>query len=244
MGSMQGPGILFVRASIADDILDEKTFLRWYDADHIPEVVTTSGIKSGFRCVDSEKESPSGRMRNPKPLLTFYPMSDLSFASSDEFRAIKVSSDLLPGDGSVYDLADFEVSFLSLRNKTEKKEGAGGKQYVLTCGVRLEPGQSMDELFKKQQESLANAKGYMRTLSFELRYARANAQSRKLKGLPASDEPGPEPSTHMAMHEFAEKPSEDIVKSVWDSVAELGKVQTEVLVWALQVSHGEKKFFD
>jgi hypothetical protein len=49
---VQGPGILYVRsriASSAKDVLDEKTFLKWYDEEHITEVVDTSGIKSGFR---------------------------------------------------------------------------------------------------------------------------------------------------------------------------------------------------
>ena len=51
---IKGPGILFVRSRIAQsakDILDEQTFLKWYDEEHVPEVVATSGIKSGFRYV-------------------------------------------------------------------------------------------------------------------------------------------------------------------------------------------------
>jgi hypothetical protein len=50
--SIQGPGLLYVRSRISPtskDILDEETFLRWYDDEHIAEVVNTSGIRTGFR---------------------------------------------------------------------------------------------------------------------------------------------------------------------------------------------------
>jgi hypothetical protein len=49
---------------------------------------------------------------------------------------------------------------------------------------------------------IAKAKGYLRTTRFKLAYARNNAQSRALKGLPTTDEPAPEPPTWLALHEF------------------------------------------
>lgn len=246
--SINGPGLLYVRSRIAQsakDILDEKTFLGWYDDDHIAEVVSTSGICSGFRYIDVAKISALGSSNNPKPFLAFYPMDDMRFTLGDEFRNIKVKSDLLPGSGIVYDIADFDVSYLGLEMKAErKKDISGAAKFMLSCCIRLGTSQATHDFFKQQREHLAQAKGYVRTLLFGLQYARTNAQSRRLKGLPTSDEPSPEPSTHLAMHEFDERLDEQVVETVRTSVGKLGDVQGEVFVWVLQRSHGDGNFFD
>jgi hypothetical protein len=42
--AIKGPGVLYVQSRISrDDILDEETFFKWYDDDHIDEIVNTSG---------------------------------------------------------------------------------------------------------------------------------------------------------------------------------------------------------
>tara|TARA_R110002003_G_scaffold109_5_gene9174 strand:+ start:51718 stop:52197 length:480 start_codon:yes stop_codon:yes gene_type:complete len=117
--SIQGPGLLHVRSRIAQsakDILDEPTFLKWYDDEHIAEVISTSGIKSGFRYIDVNKTSACGDANNPKPFLAFYPLEKLEFTLGEEFRKIAVQSDNLPGSGIVYDLADLDVSYLGLHS--------------------------------------------------------------------------------------------------------------------------------
>jgi len=136
MSAIQGPGILFVRSRISPtskDILDECTFLKWYDDEHIAEVVSTSGIQSAFRYVDVSKSSPTGDSQNLKPFLAVYPMRDLTFTLSDEFKKINVKSDNLPGSGIIYDLADMDVSYLGFMGATPRKEGDGGGK------VSLEP---------------------------------------------------------------------------------------------------------
>ena len=130
--AIQGPGILFVRSRISPtskDTLTESKFLEWYDDEHIPEVVSTSGIRSAFRYVDANKTSPMGNSQNMKPFLAFYPMLDLVFTLSDEFKKIKVASSDLPGSGIIYDLADMDVSYLGFLGATPRKEGKdrGGK---------------------------------------------------------------------------------------------------------------------
>jgi hypothetical protein len=87
----------------------------------------------------------------------------------------------------------------------------------------------------------------MRTVTFKLQYARTNAQSRALKGLPTTDEPCPEPSSWLTIHEFEERPGDDAVKRVKDDALkierELGKVEVEVYVWGLERVHGTGEFF-
>ena len=126
--SIHGPGILFVRSRIAPSakgILDEEVFLKWYDEEHIADVVATSGITSGFRYVDLTRTSAFGDLQNPKPFLAFYPLQDLAFTQSEEFRKVSIRSDNLPGSGIIYDLADFDVSYLGLISRSEKKQYYG-----------------------------------------------------------------------------------------------------------------------
>ena len=44
--AIKGPGVLYVTSRISrDEILDEDTFFKWYDEDHIDEIVNTSGMR-------------------------------------------------------------------------------------------------------------------------------------------------------------------------------------------------------
>lgn len=115
--NIHGPGMLWVQSRIAPEstnVLKESTFLQWYDEEHIPEVVSTTGIKDGFRYVDAHKSIPSEDSANSKPFLALYPMSDLAFTLGDEFRKISVTSDKLPGSGMIYDMAEFDISYMGL----------------------------------------------------------------------------------------------------------------------------------
>jgi hypothetical protein len=149
--AIQGPGILFVRSRIspsAYDILSELTFLAWYDNEHIPEVVSTSGIDSAFRYVDIKKTSSTGNAHNPKPFLACYPMDDLAFTLGDEFKKIGVQSSALPGSGVIYDLADMDVSYLGIVGEMPKRreETKGEPKYVVTSGIRPEKDLAVEEL--------------------------------------------------------------------------------------------------
>jgi hypothetical protein len=81
-----------------------------------------------------------------------------------------------------------------------------------------------------------------------LLYARTNSQSRKLKGLPTTDEPEPEPPTLMAIHEFDCVVDASAIKAV-KGTAEAKKIlnnakQVELVVYKLAKAHGSKKFLD
>lgn len=104
---LSGPGILSVRSKIVrPNILDEDTYLRWYDGEHVPELMRTSGIQSGWRYRDTTPDSDRYWL--------FYTLKDIAFLQSDEFFSTKHTSDKLPGSGHVFDLADFESHFYSL----------------------------------------------------------------------------------------------------------------------------------
>ncbi|CAE7023775.1 hypothetical protein PTTW11_03650 [Pyrenophora teres f. teres] len=245
VSAIQGPGILFVRSRISpasENILDEPTFLRWYDDEHIPEVVSTSGIRSASRYIDVNKTSPTGDVQNLKPFLTFYPMQNLDFTLSDEFKKISVQSSILPDSGIIYDFADMDVSYLGFLGATPRKDGdvGGHAKYILSSGIRPEKEPGIDGIqtfFHQQTSILSQSPHFIRTLRYKLLYARTNAQSRALKGLPTTDEPHPEPSTWLAIHEFSAFPDRIREEISTEAGAEWGRTESEVHVWKLDRMH-------
>lgn len=106
----------------------------------------------------------------------------------------------------------------------------------------------MNSFYEEQISQLAKTKGYIRTLRFHLQYARTNAQSRALKGLPRTDEPHPDPPIWLAIHEFQDAPEDSVVTGLeQDTVQALAKndwgATHEVHLWKLETVHGEGKFF-
>lgn len=126
-GHLRGPGILSVQSKITrPDILDEDTYLRWYDDEHAPDIVQKSGIQSGWRCQDTDPDSDR--------YWIFYSLHDLAFLQSDEFFSTKLTSDQLPGSGSVIDLADFDSRFYSLTQVYDPTGKGPGTEHILcTC---------------------------------------------------------------------------------------------------------------
>lgn len=117
---LSGPGCLHVESKISrPDILDEGTYSKWYEEEHIAEVTSTSGIRSSRRFKDVNPDAD-------KPYLALYPLDDLGFLKSDEFRKIGVKSDTLPGTGLIYDLAEVDVSYnniIQIYDPTKKGKG-------------------------------------------------------------------------------------------------------------------------
>jgi hypothetical protein len=231
-------------APSAKDILSEEQYMKWYDEDHIAEIVATPGMPNAFRYINVNRESVQ------KPFLAFYPMADLAFTQGEEFRKIRVKSDLLPGSGIVYDLGDIDVAYLGLDGKpTEAKGKKEAAPYILVSA--LEPSDStpdneVEQFFDNQTTTVSKMPNYLRTVRFRLQYARTNAQSRKLKGLPTTDEPAPEPPTWQAVHEFTAEPPQIVVDKVKGDSSTVLKAakQNEVNVYKLAKVHGGGKFFE
>ena len=89
-------------------------------------------------------------------------------------------------------------------------------------------------------------KGHIRSTFYHLQYARTNAQSRALKGLPTTDAPAPKPSTWVAMHEFEEAMSvpPELEQTPNAKRVVQGAKQVEVVVYRLARALGTKWFFD
>ncbi|PVI04258.1 hypothetical protein DM02DRAFT_611675 [Periconia macrospinosa] len=95
---IRGPGIQYVASSLSPTHtppLDEPTFLKWYDTEHLPDIVSTSGMPNAFRAFHVDKTSPYGTRECPRPFFAFYPMPRLEFTQGDEFRTIRIQSEML-----------------------------------------------------------------------------------------------------------------------------------------------------
>lgn len=119
---LSGKGMLYVNSYISDSILDETTFLKWYDEDHIPEILEVNGFKSAVRWIDE----PAKKEEGGRPYLSLYPMEDLGVLNTPEFAAISVKSDMLPGSQLIYDMADFDVRYLQLVQVFDPKNKGKG----------------------------------------------------------------------------------------------------------------------
>lgn len=137
---VSGRGILFVMSKIArPDILSEKKYMEWYEDDHIAEIMETSGIHSARRFVEVNKAGD-------KPYLATYQLEDLAFLRTEEFRNIKVKSDLLPGSGLIYDLADFDVRNDRLVQVSDPtKKGPGHARSLVTHHLETKAESVSDE---------------------------------------------------------------------------------------------------
>ncbi|RDW68493.1 dimeric alpha+beta barrel [Coleophoma crateriformis] len=198
-----GPGILYVNSKIARaDILDEAGYMKWYEEDHIPEIIEIDVIKSALRWKDVDPKAD-------KPYLVTYPMQDIGFTQSPEFKKIAVHSKLLPGGGPIYDLADIDVRYYGLIQVFDPtKLGAGKTKFIMTAAMETGDGltdEEFDDWYRKEHlGQLSHVPGYVRTTRYKLLYYRTNAQSRELKGLPPRDADiaTEAPPTWLAIHEF------------------------------------------
>jgi hypothetical protein len=118
---LKGPGLLYVNSKIASSRLSSEVFTRWYEEEHIPDILRTSGMNSAYRYYTTSKKKASvGR-----PYLALYPLKDVSFLQTDEFKSIPVHSDLVPSESrSIFDVAEFDARYYINLGK-EESQGAG-----------------------------------------------------------------------------------------------------------------------
>ena len=110
-------GIFYVNSKITSPTLTHDVFTRWYEDVHVPDILITSGINAAFRY---KATGPVDR-----PYLALYPVRDVGWLSSDEFKSIPVHSDLLPNESrAIFEIADFDARNYASRGR----RGGGGIQ--------------------------------------------------------------------------------------------------------------------
>lgn len=115
-----GPGILWVTSKITKpEHLSEQTYLTWYDDEHIPEILTSTPVKSLLRFRNHDATAD-------RPYLVTCPLEDMADVKS--FKGLKVKSENLPDEegkpgGSPHDCADLDYRFYQLIQKYEPHGG-------------------------------------------------------------------------------------------------------------------------
>ncbi|KAM0819562.1 putative EthD domain-containing protein [Seiridium cardinale] len=268
--TISGPGCLYVESRISKPgILDEKTYLKWYDEDHIVDLLQISGIGSARVLKDVNPDAD-------KPYLVLYPLDDLGIMKSDDMKNIKARSDLLPGTGNMYDLADFDSRFDSLiqvYDPTGKGKGElsyrrrrlksrrtwrlrynirGHTRSVISVQIQLKEGGDVEDFDRWYREEhlglVSKATGYLRTTRFKLVAARTNSQARASQGLPTTDEPETERCTWLGIHEFAvENPDlqeiRKLTASPWTDRIYEGRKLGIFRIYKVLAEFGEKDWF-
>ena len=120
----RGPGLLYVNSQIDSAKISPEVFTEWYEDEHISDVLRTSGINSAYRYYTTSKEEEP----NSRPYLALYPLEDISFLQTEEFKSIPVHSDLVPTEGRcIFDVADFDVRYHTNLGKEESQSAGSGK---------------------------------------------------------------------------------------------------------------------
>lgn len=124
-----GPGLLYVNSKITDpEKLSASLFTQWYEDVHIPDIFETSGIKSAYRYFTTSSSSgANGTTSVERPYLALYPLKEVAFLQTDEFKAIPVHSDLIQTSTKcVFDVADFDTRYYINVDKVEIGGGGSG----------------------------------------------------------------------------------------------------------------------
>jgi hypothetical protein len=118
--SLEGRGLLSVFSRIIKpELLSDGLFTEWYAEEHIPDALGTSGMTTGFRYYAVE---PPGE----RPWLALYPVQDLGFFTTAEFRAVPVESHRLPGK-KIFDLAHFDTRYYQFIDAFEAENVSRGR---------------------------------------------------------------------------------------------------------------------
>ncbi|OCK85542.1 hypothetical protein K432DRAFT_286605 [Lepidopterella palustris CBS 459.81] len=165
---LSGSGILWVNSKItAPDKVSPELFRAWYEEVHIPDILAAKqgGILASWRyqCADPER---------PAPYLAIYSVPDLGFLQSNEFKAIPMAHDMLPGGEPIHIFADFDAMVykrVKVFEKGETKPGCGAV-IITAC---IQPAAGMEQEFgrwynEEHLEQVSETPGWRRSTRFEL----------------------------------------------------------------------------
>jgi len=212
------PGMMWVNSDvIKPDALARNDFDKWYCDEHIPEVMTKSGIRSANR-YDHMINGPSGPRR--LGFLTIYEMPDINFMETEEFRGLEGQSPG-PNQNTIFVNAEFDTRSYELAQTDEAKgkENLGPAPFLLSAALKHTSDSAMDEWYREEHVRLVSqTKGYRRTRRYKL-------ASRSV--LSAFERSFPEAPVWLAIHEF------DGSCVPWDQLA-----LTDETEWAKKILPG------
>ncbi|KAB5515243.1 hypothetical protein GE09DRAFT_1160641 [Coniochaeta sp. 2T2.1] len=184
------PVVLFVNSKIISDTLSPELFRDWYEGVHIPDIFETSGIKSAFRY----HTTTPGKV--DRPYLALYPVADLEWLNSAEFKAIPVHSDMLPNESkAIFELADFDTRYyVTIDTKAES-----GRQGPAKGVVVVQFDSSSEDPAKLYEASTPVGTKPVRSRVLKLNFSRQNRN-------PDGENKLSKPPAYLGIYEYDEVP--------------------------------------
>lgn len=118
--NFSGPGII-VSASyiLKPDLLSDDLFNKWYNEAHVPDVIATGGVPRAARFRNANPEAKNQYM-------CIYELPDLAIVTSEAFKKIPMTHDMLPDGADIHNLANFDTRFYELVQTDEKSSKQAG----------------------------------------------------------------------------------------------------------------------
>ncbi|KAK0109530.1 hypothetical protein ONS95_002218 [Cadophora gregata] len=248
--TLEGPGIIYVTSKIVcTDVLDDKTYLKWYEEDHIPDILEKTPINSAFRFSNVKPDAE-------RPYLLVYPMENLADIHGEGFKQLRLYSDFMPNKGAPYDFADLDFREYKLIQKYDPRGTAGEKvKFIATGGFELGLSLKEEHLHdwynQEHLERLSTVPGYLRTTRYRLMHHSTNEDTRVMFGLTSKDDlviqERDEPPTWHAIHEFDENfdmnALRETIDTEWTKKIFSDTTKQEYNVYRHEKSYGDGEFF-
>jgi len=226
--SGKNPGILFVNSKITKpNELSPEAYTKWYEQVHIPDIFKSGGIKEASRW----------KTINPKderPYLAIYPLEDLGFMDSDDFKAIPVHDDSIPGSHAIFDYADFDTRYYKFVQKYEAENAKSGQpDLVIAAAFSPTDEEDYDNWYRQEHlKEIAGITGWRKTERYALTFARQNRK-------PSEEKELSEPPKFLTLHFFdGELPEKELAgasESEWTK-KQLGSMKAQQMAIFKQLS--------
>ncbi|KXL44410.1 hypothetical protein M433DRAFT_155048 [Acidomyces richmondensis BFW] len=167
------PGLLYVNSKITKpNELSPENYTKWYEQVHIPDIFKTSGIKEASRWKNIE---PAGE----RPYLAMYPLEDLDFLQTDEFKAIPVHDEQLPGSHAIFDFADFDTRYYKWVQTYEPKNTKENQpNFVISACFTPADEKDYEDWYRQEHLiEISGISGWRGTQRYELTFARQNRKA-------------------------------------------------------------------
>lgn len=174
---MGPPGLLTVRTRIIHPDLTDDAFNHWYNDILMPHVLEAAkaskvpGPPAVLRYQHAEGD------KNPFPYLAMYPLPDIDWLKSEEWKAVPRSSDVLPGSGHMKESIEFQIHLYEHIQTFEgqKERPADGHRASRIIQVASDPDnskmtdQEFDDWYRLQHlDMLHMTRGHRRTTRYQL----------------------------------------------------------------------------
>lgn len=183
---MSTPGLFFVSSRITHPHLSEAIFHEWYNQKHIPDMFQTSGFEEAYRWKVLKDLNTKKIIKGP--FLNTYPLRDVEFPGSEEFKTISVHDENFPGSGLVFDSLSLDIrcyKTVQVLEREASNSSPGQATFILIIGT-TPPADLSDweqqQQRQRQHDNYISNPSWLRTEHYKLTTARKDLLSVETRG--------------------------------------------------------------